>query len=83
MIPFRVPIVLCNSKGVEKSGNLITRNGSCPFDYRTSSFPFMCELRFDSPVAEVDVQDVFAVYQDFNIRDGKWHKIKSVFYNIK
>ncbi|KAJ9594723.1 hypothetical protein L9F63_013997 [Diploptera punctata] len=72
MVPFRVPIVLCNSKSTEKIGNLITRNESCPFDYLASSFPFMCELRFDSPVADVDIQDVFAVYQDFHIKDGTY-----------
>ncbi|KAJ9575650.1 hypothetical protein L9F63_007479, partial [Diploptera punctata] len=69
IIPFRVPVILCNSKSTEKTGNLITRNKSCPFDYLASSFPFICELRFDSPVADVDIQDVFVVYQDFDIKD--------------
>jgi hypothetical protein len=30
----------------------------------------MCELRFDRPVADVTVQDVFAVYPDFDMHSG-------------
>lgn len=67
---FRVPVVLGNGKNKDKIGNLITRNGTCPVNYHVTSFPFVCELHFDSPVAEVDVQDVFAVHQDFDIRTG-------------
>ncbi|PSN36073.1 hypothetical protein C0J52_06709 [Blattella germanica] len=72
MAPFRAPIVLVNSQAPNKIGNLITRNGSCPYDYELSSFPFMCELRFDSPIADIDVEDVFAVYQDFNMKEGTY-----------
>ncbi|XP_069681338.1 nuclear pore membrane glycoprotein 210 isoform X2 [Periplaneta americana] len=70
---FRVPIVLENSRDTDKIGNLISRNGTCPFThYRTTAFPFMCEIRFDSPVADVDVQDVFAASQDFDINTGTY-----------
>lgn len=65
-----MPIVLGNVKDKDKIGNLITRNGTCPVKYHATSFPFMCELRFDTPVAEVDIQDVFAVHQDFDTHTG-------------
>lgn len=67
---FWVPIVLGNVKDRNKTSNLITRNGTCPVNYHATSFPFTCELHFDSPVADIDIQDVFAVYQDFNIVTG-------------
>jgi hypothetical protein len=65
-----VPIILGNAKDKGKTGNLITRNGTCPVNYLATSFPFTCELRFDQPVADVKVQDVFAVYPDFDMHSG-------------
>jgi hypothetical protein len=65
-----VPVVLGNVKDKGKTGNLITRNGICPVKYHATSFPFICELRFDSPVADVAIQDVFAVYPDFDVHSG-------------
>jgi len=67
---FRVSIILGNAKDKGKTGNLITRNGTCPVEYHTASFPFTCELRFDSPVADIAVQDVFTVYPDFDMHSG-------------
>ncbi|GFG29271.1 hypothetical protein Cfor_07948 [Coptotermes formosanus] len=69
---FRVPIILGNAKDKGKTGNLITRNGTCPVNYLATSFPFTCELRFDQPVADVKVQDVFAVYPDFDMHSGTY-----------
>jgi hypothetical protein len=67
---FRVPVVLANVKDKAKFGNLITRNGTCPVIYHATSFPFTCELHFETPVANLDIQDVFTVYQDFDVHTG-------------
>ena len=67
---FRVPIILGNAKDKGKTGNLISRNGTCPVEYHAASFPFTCELHFDSPVADIAVQDVFTVYPDFDMHSG-------------
>jgi hypothetical protein len=69
---FRVPVVLGNVKDKAKLGNLITRNGTCPVVYHAASFPFTCELQFETPVTDVDIQDVFTVYQDFDVHIGEY-----------
>lgn len=69
---FRVPIVLANVKDKAKFGNLITRNGTCPVMYHATSFPFTCELHFETPIADLDIQDVFTVSQDFDVHTGTY-----------
>jgi hypothetical protein len=69
---FRVPIVLGNVRDKAKRGNLITSNGTCPVTYRAASFPFTCELHFETPVTDVDIEDVFTVYQDFDAHTGEY-----------
>ncbi|PNF39229.1 hypothetical protein B7P43_G17625 [Cryptotermes secundus] len=40
--------------------------------YHATSFPFTCELYFETPMADLEIQDVFTVYQDFDVHTGTY-----------
>nr|CAD7259159.1 unnamed protein product [Timema shepardi] len=70
---YDVPFVFTSTYSPsDKSSNHIGDIGSCYQDIHMETYPFICDLRFDSPVVNLDVLDIFAVHQGFNVTTGNY-----------
>lgn len=73
---FSVPLLLLSEKdGPSKVSNLVRENCPCPppshYNPPHTQLPFICEIRFNSPMAPVDIHQVFNVQPSFSIQTGE------------
>ncbi|XP_063241052.1 nuclear pore membrane glycoprotein 210-like [Bacillus rossius redtenbacheri] len=69
---YSIPLLLSSKRDVNKANNIVARNNTCHSVMAMTTYPFMCELKFDSPVKNLDVMNIFAVHQAFDSDTGTY-----------
>lgn len=68
---FYIPLLLLNDQLSDRTRNLIAKDNACHTkNFNVSHFPFSCEVRFNSLLTSLNVQDVFIVRPHFSIDTG-------------
>lgn len=71
---YLIPVVLLGAADSEdKCNNLISYNGTCNGgieNFKVTTFPFTCTIRFTNPVSQIDVCNVFTVEPHFSLKTG-------------
>lgn len=68
---FSVTLLLRSERETGKVNNLIKGDSPCPTLASYNVPPFVCEIRFNSPMAPVDIHHMFNIHPSFCVKTGR------------